>query len=914
MNQFHLAALLLVTALLAARTPCGAAEDHPAPTPNLSTAASPGQHPPTSAPAQAGFHPRLLQLRLDSTSVPAGGSLGVTYWWLNVGDRPADTEDRVFVHVRRVGEAEDAPDGVRLGADHDPPVGTQRWKPGRVVHYFSAVPIPDNTPPGDYVLLLGLFDPEAGGRQDLELPIPPGENDRRYLVAQFHVLPRTAQAAGQPETHTFFPVPSALAAPAAPATAKTVIVGKGPLTLVLDADSPRPLAWRLNGSELGGDPEGDEPDIRILGTNLALPSPAAVAGPTIQVEPPRMGEQGGRDNRPHLADNPPFHTTWTGNGDVGRRSYHARISDGTRPCVDLDLTFRVTGDSAEIALENVVEHDGYQLLSVRVGHLVSAAGGARMAIPSASGALVDPEHTIPTEQTYPMDWFHPVLAGVLHNRRLVCALDVPGVDDRLTAAVGEGWAALGASFEHRAPTKPPVPSLLLSDRSVARLRFASPKGQEPDWMDGASLLRDRVTARPPKLYDHAVIYKIFCDSPGANNFTTFDQALNLVRRMGNLVDGAPQIAYLVGWQHHGHDTGYPDVFTVNARLGGIERLVADMKKAADYNAVLSFHDNYDDAYESSPAWNPDFIARDTSANLMKGGVWAGGQSYIHSFYKYGTGPAQDRIRRTLAMYPIRSSYHIDVLSAVPLRRDYNPQSPTSGAKSVEGKIAIVKEFNKYGIDVTSEGFTAPFVGVIGHAWNLIRGRSIDFAGQQRIPFVPFVFHGRATWGGAQPTTEDIPDALLYGATFSADFSKTTPQSTLTADYYLLAVPWLTLRDREMTSYQAHGTIRHVDYGPKTSVEVDDSGPHYRVVVDGRPISVDFTCFAPGWRRGSWIAYSRAGGLLDYPAPKGWTNPSKLKAVELTQEGPGSSVPVQLEAGHIKLDTKPGTPYRVTYGP
>ncbi|NCQ27782.1 MAG: hypothetical protein GW802_10165, partial [Armatimonadetes bacterium] len=45
-----------------------------------------------SAAADDGFKPRLLQVRLDGTSVPAGGTLGVTYWWQNVGDAPAPAE------------------------------------------------------------------------------------------------------------------------------------------------------------------------------------------------------------------------------------------------------------------------------------------------------------------------------------------------------------------------------------------------------------------------------------------------------------------------------------------------------------------------------------------------------------------------------------------------------------------------------------------------------------------------------------------------------------------------------------------------------------------------------------------------------------------------------------------------------
>jgi len=121
-----------------------------------------------------------------------------------------------------------------------------------------------------------------------------------------------------------------------------------------------------------------------------------------------------------------------------------------------------------------------------------------------------------------------------------------------------------------------------------------------------------------------------------------------------------------------------------------------------------------------------------------------------------------------------------------------------------------------------------------------------------------------------------------------------------------------LRRSEMTSYQAAGTRRRVEYGADSHVEVDASGRHYRVVVEGRLVSRDFTSFAPNWRGDAWLAYARDGGTLSYPAPDGWTEPTKLKAVALTQEGEGDAVPVRLEGGQVRFDAAPATPYRVTY--
>ncbi len=835
-----------------------------------------------AAPPESGFKPQLLQVRLDKTSVSAGGSVIVTCWWQNTGNAPCESGENVFLHVRRAGEAENAAGAIRFGADYSPAIPTYRWRPGRVVIESQVVNVLDKAPPGDYVLMIGMFSPSTGQRRTLDLPLPPKETARRYLVAKFRVLPAGAKLEAAAFTNTFAPVPS-VEAGLATKPEQTITLGQGPLALVLDATEPRVVAWRMGAAKLSGDPEGEAPTVQVL----------TVA-----------------DNRVRPADAKPFATAWMLRREKSSAVYHAAVTGSGKPAVCFDLTFSVKGGGAEVGLDNVIETNGCQLVSVQLGRLVAATDGARLALPANGGRLVDPLKSVPAQRLLSMNWITQALAGVVCGRTMLCAADMPGVDNRLVATVGDQWAALGASFEYRAPARTSVPSLLLDGPEAIRLRFLAPQNRQLDWMDGARLLRAEVKTRPPKIYDHTFIYKIFCDTPGSKSFVTFEQAADMVRRIANLTDGAPQVGYLVGWQHHGHDTGYPDVFTINQRLGGLEGLKAAMKRAAGDNAILSFHDNYDDAYKDSPAWNPEFIARGPDGDLQKGGVWAGGQSYIMSFYKYGMGPGRERVRRTLAMLPIRGSYHIDVLSAVPQRRDFNPDNPASGARSLEGKIAIVREFNKHGVDVTSEGFSAPFVGVLGHAWHLMRKRDTLFAGEERIPFTPFVYHGHATYGGGR--LEDLSETLLYGAAQSGDFSGGTRMSEITDRYYLIEVPWFLLRNRELTDYTASAGLRRVHYGPNSFVEATDDNQHYRVVVEGRPVVVDGNVFTPNWRGNAWLAYSRTGGTLDFPAPKGWTDASKVRAVTLTPDKPGATVPVTIENGHIRFDVPAATPVRVCY--
>ncbi len=826
------------------------------------------------------FLPRLLEVRLAASAVPAGGTVAVGYTWQNAGRAPWPGAARVFVHVRPVG-GDEASRG-RFGADHEPAVVTSRWQAGRVVRYTAMMQVPPDTPPGEYLLLVGLFDPDTGERLEVGAA-PAHDGTRRYRAAQFTVLPAGRPATGGPLVNTFAPVPeSTPTAPVAP-PARTVTVGQGALKLVLDAEQPRAVTWRLGDQSLPGDPELASPLVRVL----------AVADGTAQ-----------------LAGRAPYAVTWTVRAEAAAVTYHGTVSRDGQPAVEFDLVYSVGDGQAEVTLANVVERAGQQLLAVETGRLVATGAAGKLALPWHAGRLVDPRRAEPAERRFGLDWFSQMLAGVVHGGQLAAAVSLPGLDDRLVATVDNGWAALGASFEHRVAARPPVPSLRLTERTSARLQFTRVAGRAADWLDGARLLRAQVTARPWRGYRDATIYKIFCDDPKAKQYTTFDQALALVRQVHHLTDGLPQIAYLVGWQHTGHDTGYPDVFTVNQRLGGLAALRRVMAEAAKYGAVLSFHDNYDDAYEHSPAWDPAIISRDPAGNLQQGGVWSGGQSYILSFSPPAVAQAIERVERTLATYPIRDSYHIDVLTAALRRYDFNPRQPASGTVTWAGKRAIVAAFNRHGVDVTSEGFMAPAVGVIGHAWHLMRSREPLFSAEERIPFTPFVYHGHATWGGGVGGETDYLDALLYGGTYSADFTARTPLKDILDRIYLLHLPFRLLREREATSYTATGTKRRMSYGEDSFVEVDEATRQYQVVVDGRLVARNFSIFTPSANGAAWLAYARAAGPVDYPAPPGWSDGTTLDIVELTPDGPGATRTAPVANGRVQLELKANVPVAV----
>ena len=286
-------------------------------------------------------------------------------------------------------------------------------------------------------------------------------------------------------------------------------------------------------------------------------------------------------------------------------------------------------------------------------------------------------------------------------------LFLDSLDDTMLSCVKSSksgqFAGLGVQFRHRYMADSPAACFIAHERSSARIKLIEGDTGNADtgWIIGARHIQGLYKSVSSKLYRDSFIYKLFIGCPEDPAEINFDTALEFIEKIYNSTDGAKQICYLVGFQHQGHDTGYPDVFTVNEAAGGYEKLLKLMEEGRKLNTNVSFHDNYDDAYMDSPAWDPLDISVDMSGGLLKGGVWNGKQAYWISMPVYSKEKAPQRIKRTLGKYPIKDTYHLDVLTASVFRVDYRRESPTGKDADRMGRIAIVEEFRKHGIDITS---------------------------------------------------------------------------------------------------------------------------------------------------------------------------------------------------------------------
>ncbi|MCX7017298.1 MAG: endo-alpha-N-acetylgalactosaminidase family protein, partial [Candidatus Sumerlaeota bacterium] len=429
-----------------------------------------------------------------------------------------------------------------------------------------------------------------------------------------------------------------------------------------------------------------------------------------------------------------------------------------------------------------------------------------------------------------------------------------------------------------------------------------------DWMDGAAWLRARLPELP-STYDDAFVYKISCcrlpderfpetlkNAPNPTVYTTFDQGLEIIKKLSNLTHGAKQIIYLVGWQHEGHDSRYPDLSVVNHWLGGKEKLLALMEEAKRYNAVVSLHVNCDAAYKDSPGWDPDIVCRGPDGELAQWETQHGQPAWHISHYKdVKKGSAQKRIDDLLAMLPIQSSIHYDAFRYT--NESWEPDGHIDMTAEMLGVDKIVDYYAQRGITITIESFGANpgLAGKMRGSWHL----------STEDEFFPFLLHRRWVGGGSKK-----PEDVAYGVSILAHFENATTPAEMCDQYYLWGLVSSFLRHREMTRVANEDGRLVVEYGKSCVAEYDKSAKEFRLTADGISVAKGDDRFVPVSDR-EILVYSKSGGAMDWRLPAAWVG-KRVALAALTESGKQTASDVQTDAGGtIRFQANPQQPYLLT---
>lgn len=608
--------------------------------------------------------------------------------------------------------------------------------------------------------------------------------------------------------------------------------------------------------------------------------------------------------------------------------YRGVMVKNSSTLAEYTLKFESRGRQLVITLEDVKEQKGFELLEIKIPSLLSIGGNdVSMVNFFGGGRLISLKDAMPVGYEFRYDTRN-VAAILKANDKLV--MESTCMDDKLIIAVHENdkirTANLGMVLLNRARGKGKVVSIPVENEHKITIELLDKTWGDAGWQSIAKYLRKDLQSKNRDLYRRTLIYKCLATTgpqppaeyltPNAPNSVKqltvtrkFTKIFDRVKKLYNILDSMPQILYIVGFQEGGFDNTNPYVFNTDRRAGTVEELRNCISEGKKYNAIVSMHDNYDDMYFTK-YYDKRIVCWDDEGNPWKGWIWAGGLSYIISPYKYAQlGLMQERVKKTVELYGINKSYHLDVLSSEPLRYDFDPSFPASADKSLKGKFAIIDEFNKYGIDLTSETLIHPFVGHIGFGWNSRNDTKTHlFTGDKYIPLIDMVYHGTILYSGDGRSNKGMLTGLIRGTISnpSEDFLNDESVKWI----YLQNIPLGLLYDKKIEEINENKDVTTVVYDDKTFVKVDFKNNLYEVVVDGRTIAKDWTTFIPGFKKGSYLAYSLKGGKLTYSAPQGWNEQSKLRAVTLTWDGEGQELPCQIINGELMLDIPTNVPVRI----
>jgi hypothetical protein len=286
-------------------------------------------------------------------------------------------------------------------------------------------------------------------------------------------------------------------------------------------------------------------------------------------------------------------------------------------------------------------------------------------------------------------------------------------------------------------------------------------------------------------WHQSLVYRIMHALRGADGnidklFLTFEQGLEVIKRVHHLTGGVPQIVFLTGWQFEGHDSKYPSWAQANRHLKrpqdatALDSLRWLVREARKYNCLATLHINMFDAYADSPLFKEyiekDIIAKDKDGNPIIGNEWWGMDCYHVSYtQEWKHGLAQKRIDDLIAMVPeIRENHcvYIDAFLGARKADQQGPISPYVGY-SKEEEARTQRKIYRY--------------------W---RDRDIDVASEYVIGIRVDRFVGLQPYSAAQgELIEDLPDEFYTTGPVYYEFRQESEPADFHERFCLKFLPW-----------------------------------------------------------------------------------------------------------------------------
>ena len=126
---------------------------------------------------------------------------------------------------------------------------------------------------------------------------------------------------------------------------------------------------------------------------------------------------------------------------------------------------------------------------------------------------------------------------------------------------------------------------------------------------------------PPKIE-----YQTVENEPEVGVYVTFDRVCEIIDALKSKGVEKAELC-LVGWNISGHDGRYPQIFPVEPKLGGEEKLRKLIKKAQDAGYLIVCHTNSTDSYSIADTFSENIVCKNVDGSLQKNATWSGGRMH-----------------------------------------------------------------------------------------------------------------------------------------------------------------------------------------------------------------------------------------------------------------------------------------------
>ena len=237
---------------------------------------------------------------------------------------------------------------------------------------------------------------------------------------------------------------------------------------------------------------------------------------------------------------------------------------------------------------------------------------------------------------------------------------------------------------------------------------------------------------------------------------------------------------LVGWNTEGRDGLYPGRFPVESAVGGPDA----MSQALSSIAALGFQpgvlDNYTDMYRRSPAFREEFAAKQLGGHAWRGGIWAGGQSYVVCPQEAMERHVQRDVRR-LRDLGLEGLLFLDHCPGPGVLRCYDPEHPLTRSQYAEQVREIIRTAQAtFGLCQVSgpsvfTALEADSCMMPVHEVRPINSLDRNWFADETVPFLPMALHGIVLLAG--DADADPLRVIEYGAV--PVYSTTAPEHSRT---------------------------------------------------------------------------------------------------------------------------------------